>query len=167
MAKPITTYSLRGASQYLATKGVDVSELRMRTLVRQHEIFVQDENTAKQATGDTEVQTWRVSQPALDAYAKAAASGGVRTSTGAKAYKVSLTTEQLAELRDWCAARSIAEPERANKTYTGKKGKSAPAGAGVPEGEAVGSDTIAGAFGQEGDDEGLFDEVDESEEVEA
>ena len=149
MAKEVKTYTLRGASQFLATKGVDVSELRMRTLVRQHEIFTNDPNTAKAATGDTEVQTWRVSEPALLAYAQAAASGNVRTSTGAKAYKITLTTEQLASLRAWASANGVAEPVRANKAYTKKSSA---------ENGAVGSDTIAGEFADDEDAEGLFAE---------
>lgn len=154
------TYSLRGASQYLTTKGVDVSELRMRTLVHQHEIFVNDPDTQKaQTREDSATKQWFVSQKALDAYVKAAKEGAVRTSTGAKAYKLSVTADQLASLRTWCAANGVAEPERANKTYT-KKGKPATNG-------AIGSD-IEQAFddGEDGDD-GLFDEVGETENAEA
>lgn len=147
----VKTYSLRGASQYLATKGVEVSELRMRTLVRQHEIFVNDPNTEKAATGDTEVQTWRVSEKALNEYAKAAEKGTIRTSTGAKAYKINVTADQLTELRAWAQAHGVAEPERANKAYT-KKSKPATDG-------AVGSD-IEQAFADddESDADGLFAE---------
>lgn len=152
----VKTFNLRDASKYLTGKGVDVSELRMRTLVNQHEIFVNDPDTAKQTIGDSESKQWRVSQKALDQYLKAAAAGTVRTTTGAKAYKISVTAEQLASLRDWAQAHGVADPARANKTYT-KKGKGeAPEGNAQAEGDAVGSDTIASAFGAE--DDGVFDE---------
>lgn len=153
MASP-KTFTLRGASQYLATKDVDVSELRMRTLVNQHEIFKNDTDTAKLPNGDTASLVWRVSQKALDNYVKAAKAGDIRTSTGAKAYKVNLTTEQLEQLRSFCASHGIAEPVRANKTYT-KKGKPATNG-------AVGSD-IEQAFDDGDESEDMFE--DETEEA--
>ena len=154
----VKTFSLRGASQYLQTKGVDVSELRMRTLVHQHEIFVNDPDTAKQKTReDSEVKQWYVSQKALDQYVKAAANGAVRTSTGAKAYRLNLTAEQLESVRKFAVDNGIAEPVRANKTYT-KKTKPAADG-------AVGSD-IAQAFDDGEEDDGLFAE-EETEEVDA
>ena len=158
MAKEIKTYSLRGASQFLATLGVDVSELRMRTLVNQHEIFVNDPLTRKDKTrDDSEVKQWFVSEPALREFAKVAAQGGVRTSTGAKAYKVIVTADQLASLRAWAQANGVADPERSNKAYT-KKGKPA-------ENGAVGSD-IEQAFEEDADEgDGLFDEVDETAEA--
>lgn len=159
MAKEVKTYTLRGASQYLATKGVDVSELRMRTLVNQHEIFVNGGAYKGLTREDSAVQQWFVKQDALDAYAKAAAAGTVKTSTGAKAYKLNLNAEQLEQARQWAKANGIAEPVRANKTYT-KKGKPATNG-------AIGSD-IAQELTDDDEDEGvdgLF--ADETEEVEA
>lgn len=156
------TFTLRGSSQYLHDKhGLDISELRMRTLVNQHEVFAKDENTSKQK-GETEQMIWRVSQKALDDYAKVAkTTGSTRSTTGAKAYKVSVTTEQLASLRAWAQANGVADPERANKAYVKKSG--APA-----DGGAVGSDNIAAAFSEGGEeDDGLFDEVEEDEAVEA
>lgn len=161
MAASPKTFSLRGASQYLATKGVEVSELRMRTLVHQHEIFVNDPNTQKTTTReDSATKQWFVSQKALDEYAKAAEKGTVRATNGAKAYKISVTAEQLASLREWAKANGVAEPDRANKSYV-KKTKPATDG-------AIGSDIeqALGSDDEDGDDDGLFAET-EADEVEA
>lgn len=150
MAKEAKTYSLRGASQYLATKGVDVSELRMRTLVNQHEIFVNGGAYKAPVRDDSASQQWYVKQDALDAFAKAAEAGNVRSSTGAKAYKINLTAEQLEGVRQWAAANGVAEPVRANKTYA-KKGKPATDG-------AIGSDIEQAFEDEDGEADGLFAE---------
>lgn len=154
MAKAPVTHSIRKAARYLDEKhGIDISELRMRALVTQNPIFVEDADTEKTTQGDSERQEWRVSERALDAYAKAVKAGTVRTaSSGAKAYKVSADQAQLELLRQFCKANGMAEPVRANKAYTPKKGATASENGGEPaevpsieelagEGdEAVGSD---------------------------
>lgn len=112
------TYSVRGAARYLNERGVDVSEMRMRTLARQHEIFMSDPGTSMGAIGDSDVKQWRISESALKQYIEAVRKGTVRaTASGSKVYKISLNTEQLAELTEWAEARSIGAPVRAFKGY--------------------------------------------------
>lgn len=147
----VEQFSIRGGARYLQDNGVDVGEMRLRTLLRQHAIFVNDPNTTKSKQGDSELELWQVSKVALDAYIAAVKTGGVRTTSGSKVYRVTLSAEQLASLRTWCAANGVAEPVRANKAYTGKK---APAGSL--------EDSMAGLNPTEDDEDsdGLFDEAD-------
>lgn len=157
MAKAPVTYSIRKAARYLEdAHGIEIGELRMRTLARDNAIFTNDPNTEKAQVGDSEREEWRVSQKALDEYAKAVKAGGIRSSsTGAKAWKINVDSAQLELLRKFCKDNGIAEPVRANKAYSAKKSVAnvngaAPADAPTldemldEEGdEAVGSDLFA------------------------
>jgi hypothetical protein len=115
------TYSIRGAAAYCQQHGVDVGELRIRTLARTHEIFMNDPNTSKQQIGDSDVEQWRISEKALNLFIEASKRGNVRAGTaGNLTYKVSVNPEQLAALQSWCVANGVAEPKRANTTYVSK-----------------------------------------------
>lgn len=159
MAKAPETFSIRGAARYLETLGVEVGEMRIRTLLRQHEIFTKDPNTTKAKLGDSEVETWAVSKAALDQYAAAAKGGQVRTSSGAKAYRVNATAEQLEKLRKFAADNGMGEPVRANKAYTKKS--NSPASAGDSD-TPIGSDGLDGLMSGDDTEDGLFDEQPEA-----
>lgn len=145
----VQSFSIRGGARYLQDNGVDIGEMRLRTLLRQHEIFVQDPDTTKSKQGDSELELWKISQTALDKYIDAAKKGTIRTTSGAKAYRVNLTADQLAELRTWTSERGIAEPVRANKAYQAK-GKLSADGVGEGlEGSMAGLDPNADDYANE------------------
>lgn len=112
----IATYSVRGAVRFLDQHGVEVSEMRMRTLARNHEIFNTDPNTKMGYVNDSDVQQWRISEKALRSYVEAVRKGVVRgNASGSKVYKISLNADQFSELVAWAKERNIAEPTRAFK----------------------------------------------------
>lgn len=114
------TFSIRSAARYLQDNGADIGEMRMRTLVRQHDIFSNDPNTRKSKADDNELETWKISQSALDQYLEARKNGTVRSNTGSKAYKLTLSAEQFAKAREVLAAAGLPEPARLNKTSKAK-----------------------------------------------
>ncbi len=145
-------FTIRRAVRYLEdTHGIEVSELSLRSKLKTLDVFTADaENTFKGPSEGSDREEWHVGRVALDNFAQAVKSGGVRqtNSDGAKAYKLSVNADQLAELRVWATGRGIAEPVRANKQYTSKKGVNVAGGdteslAEMADGEEpVGSDTI-------------------------
>jgi hypothetical protein len=94
------TYDIRRGARYLQDNGIDVGEMRMRTLLRENDAFVSDPNTQKVKQGDSEIEKWVISQAALDAYIAARKSGtGGRAPSGAKMYKLALTQDEVAAMR--------------------------------------------------------------------
>jgi hypothetical protein len=151
--KLAVSFGIRDASKYLDKEhGIDVSEMRIRSLVRQHEIFLKDEGTRKVKAADSEIAIWKISRAALDVYAAAYKSGNIRSTGGgvggAKLYRISLTTEQYTQLREFCVAQGIPEPARPKYYNQSKKAKAARAAA--RNGDGV----------DEGDDETEWDEED-------
>ena len=164
MAKqaPVQNLNIRAAARYLQDHGVDVGEMRMRSLIRTHPVFtaqaVPGEETSQGAfktkTGNSEIETWEVKPSALDAYVEAVKSGTVRNAgNGKKFYRIQLDGAQYDALRQWASANGIAEPERANKNQNKSgKGKAAANGAAATE-------TLDGLLADMDEDEGETEDV--------
>lgn len=137
--------NIRAATRYLQDHGVDIGEMRMRSLIRQHPVFTTpsvagDETSAgafKAKTGNSEIETWEIKPSALDAYVTAVQSGTVRNSgNGKKFYRIQLDGEQLSDLRAYASGKGYADFERANKNQGGK-GKSKAKTNGAAAGESL------------------------------
>jgi hypothetical protein len=170
------TLGIREASKYLDSLGVDVSEMRVRSLVRQHEIFTKptvpgDDSTkgaVKSKSPNSDIELWHINKSALDRYAAAYLRGDVRANGGggpggAKFYRISLTSDQLATLREFCQANGISEPVRPKYYNNSKKAKAARA-------KAAGSSEENGSSDEDydgGEDEDTLEDLLEDEQVAA
>lgn len=137
-SKKEQTLNIRAAARYLQDKGVDVGEMRMRSLIRQHDAFTklqtegdpQSAGAFKSKLPNSEIETWEIRPSALDRYIAAVQSGATRNAgNGKKFYRIQLDAAQFEELRKWAEARGIPAPDRANKNQGNSKGKAAKASA--------------------------------------
>lgn len=161
----VQNLNIRAAARYLQDHGVDVGEMRMRSLIRQHPVFTRqavegDESSQgafKVKSGNSEIPVWEVKPSALDAYIEAVKSGASRNAgNGKKFYRIQLDATQLGELRSWAQDRGISEPERANKNQSKSTGKAKASANGAGKG-----DTLEGLLSD------MDEEIEETEGAEA
>lgn len=151
--------SIRDAVRYLErTHSLDLSEMRMRTLIREHPIFVEGPEPKPEKVKSGDMEKWAIPTGRLDAYAAAVRSGAMRAGgsgggvrAGGKVYKIRLDESQLAKMRTWCEQNGVEEPVA--QTYYNKKSKAKKA-------------ALAAANGAAGTDLGLDDDDEDDEDLE-
>lgn len=165
MAKtqPVANLSIRAAARYLQDHGVDVGEMRMRSLIRTHAVFttpkvagdpsdpavIASKGAIKTKSGNSEIETWEVKTSALDEYIQAVQTGGVRNSgNGKKFYRIQLDAPGLEDMRAYAQGKGYGDFDRANKNQGNKK-----SGAKASKNGAAATETL----------EGLLADMDETE----
>lgn len=157
--------SIRDAVRYLErTHSIDLSEMRMRTLIKEHPLFIEGPEPKPEKVKSGDMEKWAIPTGRLDAYATAVKNGTMRASgsgggvrAGGKVYKIRLDETQLANIRKWCEQNGVEEPVA--QTYYNKKNKAKKAAA-----AANGVDAGDLGLDDDEDDEDLEDLLDDEEE---